>query len=420
MKKGSTTRRNKNKVDLKLIKDVARSHGINKKYLTIHGDHVAKVSLDLLRLLKKRKKGKYILLSSITPSPFGEGKTTTGVGLAMAFKKLKKKAFLCITQPSLNGIFASKLKVSGRGSAQIFPKEEINLHFTGDNHAVMTAHNLCAAYLDNSIYNNNPLDIKSDTIIWNRVIEASDRSLRNVNTGLGGKADGISRKTGFESVASSELIGILTLASSVKDLRERIGKIIVAFTAKGKPITTEDIKVAGAMTVLLKDAIKPNLVQTSGNTPCFVHAGASNEMSLGTSSVAADTMALGLGDYAISETEFGAESGAEKFFDIKCRTSGLKPDVAVLVCSVRAFKMHSGDIDITETKLPRELARENISAVERGLSNLEKQIENLRIFGIPVVVCINRFNEDSDKEIHAVERRAVGFGADSVCVSRAA
>ena len=419
MKKKPQVGRKPQKLHIKPIHEVARSVGIKKKYLENYGENISKISLEILKSIKRKKIGKYVLVTSTTPSPLGEGKTVTSIGLSMAFKKLNKKSILCMTQPSLSSIFNSKKVATGGGHAKIVPTESINLHFTGDIHAVMTAHNLCAAYLENSIYNGNPLDINPANVAWRRVSGINDRSLRNINTGLGGKADGISRKTGFDYVGSSELIGILTLSSDINDMRSRIGRIIVGFTTKGKPITCEDIKAAGAMTVLLKDAIKPNLVQTSENTPCLVHSGASEITALGLSSVIADKIALGLSEYAISEAEYGADLGVEKCIDIKCRTSGIKPDAVVLVCSVRALKMHSGDIDITTDKVPREALRENVSAVERGLPNLEQQIEIIKTFGIPVVVCINRFNEDTDKEIHAIERRVEAYGAHSVCVSRA-
>lgn len=415
MKKRSRNIKATDKVHLKPIAEIAQSAGIRKKFLESFGPYKAKISLDILKALKK--KGKYILVTSITPTPFGEGKTLTAIGLSMAFKRLKKKAISCTMQPSLGDIFGIKGTATGSGLSRVFPAEEANIHLTGDTSAVEAAHNLCAAYMDNSIFKDNPLDIDAGTITWKRVTSVNDRSLRNVNVGLGSKTDGIPRKTGFDMTASSELMAILALATDLEDLRERIAKIVIAFTKKGRPVTCKDIKVAGAMAALLKNAIKPNLLQTTEHTASLMHTGSSGRGSLGTGSIVADKIALGLCDYAIVETEFGADIGAEKFFDIKCRISGLKPDAAVIVCSTRALKMHSGDFEITQTKLPRELSRENISAIERGLSNMEKQIENLRTFAIPVVVCINRFNEDTDKEIHAVKRRAVDMGASGVAVS---
>ncbi len=419
MKKGQRGRKKSQKPNLKPIEEIARSAGIRKKYLELYGPYKAKVSLDILKAIGRGKKGKYVLLTSVTPTPFGEGKTLTAIALSMAFKRLKKKAISCIMQPFLGGIFGIKGPGTGAGLSRVFPSDEANLHLTGDMHAVMSAHNLCAAYLDNSIFRGNPLGIDPASIVWTRVIDTNDRSLRTINTGLGSKSDGISRKTGFEIVPASELMEILTLAESVKDLRERIGRIIVAFTAKGKPITCDNIKVAGAMTVLLKDALKPNLLQTTEHTPCFMHLGSLANTSLGSSSLIADKIALGLSDYVITETGFGTDMGAEKFFDIKCRVSGFKPDACVIVCSTRSFKAHSIDFDVNTGKLPRELLRENVSAVEKGLSNLEKHIENLRTFEVPVVVCINRFQGDTEKEINVISRRAQGLGVFAVAVSDA-
>lgn len=416
-RKQPTVKKRTRKMQLKPIAEIARSAGIKRKFLELYGPYKAKVSLDILPALKKKKIGKYILVTSITPTPFGEGKTLTAIGLSMAFKRLKKKAIACITQPCLGGIFGIKGTGTGGGLSQVFPREDANLHLTGDSHAVEAAHNLCAAYLENSIFKGNPLDIDPESITWRRVIDSNDRVLRNINTGLGSKTDGIPRKTGFDTTATSELMAILSLAENLKDLRERVGKIIFAFTKKGKPVTCEDIKAAGAMVALLKDAIKPNLLQTTEHTPCFMHTGSVGDTSLGASSIIADKIALRLCDYVIVETGFGADLGAEKFFDIKCRVSALKPDAAVIVCSARALKMHSGDFEVTATRLPREIARENVSAVERGLSNLEKQIGNLRTFGVPVIVSVNRFAEDTDKEIQAIKKRALDLGADSVAVS---
>ncbi|NQU95446.1 MAG: formate--tetrahydrofolate ligase [Candidatus Omnitrophica bacterium] len=410
----------KEKVNLKPITDVARFLGIKKQYLENYGPYKAKISLDLLRSLRRKKQGKYILVSSITPTPLGEGKTVTAIGLSMAFNKLKKKAVVCLMQPALGGIFGIKGTASGGGAAQVLPSEDVNLHLTGDTHAVESAHNLCAAYLENSTFKGNPMDIDTASIIWRRALDTNDRSLRNVNIGLGSKTDGTTRKVGFEIVDSSEIMAILALSDNIKDMRERLGKVILGFNKKGKPVKTEDIKVAGAMAALLKDAIKPNLLQTREGTPCFMHTGAPGDTSLGVTSVVADKIALGLCEYVITESAFGADLGAEKFFDIKCRAGGLTPDVAVLVCSVRGLKMHSGDVDVVLGRpLPKDIFHESVSAVERGLSNLEKQVENLTTFGIPVVVCINRMKDDTDKEITAITRRVATFGAAGVAVSDA-
>ena len=403
---------------LKPIISVARSIGINKKYVELRGVYKAKISTDIMKSLTKRKKGKYILVTSITPTHFGEGKTVTAIGLSMAFNKLKKRSIACIPQPSLGGIFGLKGVGTGSGRAQALPAEDANLYFTGDNYAVEAANNLCAAYLDNTIYKVNPLDIDQDSITWRRVTEINDRFLRNINVGLGSKADGAPRKTGFNITASSELMAILSLCENPGDLKARIGKIILGFTKKkGKPVTCDDIKATGAMAALLKDAIKPNLIQTSEGTACFMHAGSFANLSIGGSSVLADKIALSLSDYVITESGFGADMGAEKFLDIKCRASGLAPDVAVIACTIRGLKMHSGDFEINPSKpLPKDLSRESVSSVERGFSNLEKQISNLKNFGIPVIVCINRFGSNTEKEIAAVKKRAHGLGADMVTV----
>lgn len=420
MKGKVPVRKKSPKMQMRPIEDVARSIGIRKKYLELYGLYKAKISLDILASIKKKKRGKYILITSITPTHLGEGKTVTCVGLSMALNRMKKKAASCISQPSIEDVFGIRGPGTGAGLSQIFPGEEANLHLTGDSSAVLTAQNLCAAYLDNSIFYANHLNIDTNSIRLKRIINANDRSLRVVNIGMGSKTDGVSRKTAFESTPASEVMAILALAGGMKDLRKRLGRIIVGFTKKGKPVTCDDLKVAGSMSVLLRDAIKPNILQTSEGTPCFVHTGSAGNSALGASSILSDTIALGLCDYTVTETAFGADLGAEKFFNIKCRASGMVPDVSVLVCSMRALKMHSGDYEIAEDKpLPKEFYRENVSAVERGLSNLEKQIENLQVFGVPIVVCINRFKEDTDKEINAVKRRALNSGAHSIAVSSA-
>ena len=402
---------------LPIIK-IARKLGIREKYLELYGDFKAKVSLNILKSIKSRNSGKYIFVTAITPTPFGEGKTVITIGLSMALNRINKKACACIRQPSLGPVFGIKGGAAGGGYAQVVPMEDVNLHLTGDFHAASVAHNLCAAYMDNSIFKGNPLDIDTNNINWKRVVDVNDRFLRHINIGMGSKNDGIPRKTGFDITAASELIAILALAQDLQDLRQRIGRIVVAYSKKMKPITAEDIKVAGAMTVLLKDAIKPNLLQTLEKTPCFIHSGPFANIAHGNSSIIADKIALKLSDYVVTEGGFGADIGGEKFFDIKCRISGLKPDVAVLVCSVRALKAHSGDYDITSGKpLNNIILRENVSAVERGCSNMDKQIENIKVFGVPLVVCINKFIHDTEKEIAAVKRRALAAGADAVCLS---
>ncbi|NQT21852.1 MAG: formate--tetrahydrofolate ligase [Candidatus Omnitrophica bacterium] len=402
------------------IKDIARKFGIKSKHIELYGNYKAKVSLDALKGRKSHTKNKYIFVTAITPTPYGEGKTVTTIGLSMAFNKLNKKSIACIRQSSLGPIFGAKGSASGGGYAQVLPMEDVNLHLTGDSHAVTAANNLCAAFLDNMIFRGNPLDVDIANLNWDRVEGVSDRFLRNVTVGMGTKKDGIPTKTSFGITESSELMAILSLSENLGDLRARIGRIVVGYTKKNRPVTTENIKVAGAMAALLKDAIKPNLLQTLEKTPCFIHTGPFGNIAHGNSSIIADKIALGRADYVVTEGGFGADVGAEKFFNIKCRTSGLKPDVCVLVCSIRALKAQSGDYDVTASKpIDSYISRENVSAVERGCSNLDKQIENIKCFGVPVVVCINRFNTDTEKEINAVKRCAISSGADRVAVSEA-
>jgi formate--tetrahydrofolate ligase len=406
-------------VKLKHIEDVARKAGIKSKYLTKYGSYIAKVSLDLLKgPLKSRKSGKLILVTSVTPTHLGEGKTVNTIGLGMALNRIGKKAISCIRQPSLGPTFGLKGGAAGGGYSQVLPAEEINLHFTGDMHAVASAQNLCAAFLDNSLFWGNKLNFGKEGTIWQRVLDLSDRALRNIAIGGGGKLHGINRRTSMSITPAGECMAILSLAEDIKDLRARLGRVVVGFSDKGKPITAEDLDAAGAMTVLLKEALNPNLVQTIENTPCFVHTSAFANTSHGSSSVVADKMAMKLAEYTVTESGFGADLGAEKFFDIKCRQSGLRPDVAVINCSVRALKIHSGDYTVKNVVgLPAELAKENLSAVDRGCSNLEKQVENLKMFGVPVVICINRFDGDTKKEVDVVMRRAEALGVQGMAVS---
>ncbi|MGB3057977.1 MAG: formate--tetrahydrofolate ligase, partial [Candidatus Omnitrophota bacterium] len=404
---------------LKKIEEIARKAGIPSKYLTTYGKYIAKISLDLLKgPAKKGKEGKLVLVTSITPTHLGEGKTVNTIGLSMALNRLGKKAISCIRQPSLGPSFGLKGGAAGGGHSQVLPAGDINLHFTGDTHAVTTAQNLCAAFLDNSLFWGNKLGFDKNGVTWERVFDLNDRALRNIAIGGGGKLHGVSRRTGVSITPAGECMSILSLAEDLKDLRSRLGKIVVGFSPKGEPITAEDLKAAGPMAVLLKNALEPNLVQTIEHTPCFIHTSAFANVSHGSSSVIADKMALGLADYVVTESGFGADLGAEKFFDIKCRQSGLRPNVAVINCSVRALKVHSGDYGIKGVPvLPAALARENLSAVDRGCSNLEKQVENLNMFGVPVVVCINRFDEDTRKEIDVVIRRAEALGVQGIAVS---
>jgi formate--tetrahydrofolate ligase len=400
------------------VEKIAKKLKIDKKYLIPYGNYIAKIDLGILDKIKDKPQGKYVLVTAITPTPLGEGKTVTTIGLSMGLNRLGKLTSTCIRQPSLGPVFGIKGGAAGGGYVQVLPMEDFNLHFTGDVHAIGLAHNLCAAFLDNSVLKGNKLNINPEKIYWRRVVDVSDRALRNIKIGLGGIENGVPRDSGFDITVASEIMAILALSDSLKDLRLRIGEIILADTFEGKTVTCEDLKVAGSMAALLKDAIKPNLIQTIENTPCFVHAGPFANIAHGNSSILADRIALSLSDYVVTEAGFGADCGAEKFFDIKCRASGFIPDVAVIVCSIRALKAHSGRFKIVAgMPLDTCLTKEDIRAIEEGICNLEKQIENVKIFGIPVVVAINRFSCDTDKEIDFVKHKAKEFGAYDCCVS---
>jgi len=406
------------KAKLKPIKTIAKKLGLKEKELYLYGDHIAKVSLSVLKRLKKRPSGKYIDVTAITPTPLGEGKTVTTIGLAMALNRIGEKTSVCIRQPSLGPVFGIKGGAAGGGYSQVVPMEDFNLHLTGDVHAVGLANNLCAAFLDNSILKKNFLNIDPSSITWRRVVDVSDRFLRNIKIGLGGPQDGFERDSGFDITVASEVMAILALTSGLRDLRKRLGRIVLAMTKDGKPVTADDIKVAGAMTVLLKTAIQPNLLQTIENTPCFVHAGPFANIAHGNSSILADEMALKLSDYVVTESGFGADCGAEKFFNIKCRESGLVPDCVVMVATVRALKMHSGRFTVVAGRpLDKALLREDLGALKEGCANLEKQIENMKLFGVPVVVAINKFTTDTEKEISLVERIAKAAGAEDAILS---
>ncbi len=397
------------------INDIAKRIGIPAKYLELFGNFKAKVSLDILKGSKIR--GKYIVVTGITPTHLGEGKTVTTIGLAMALAKTGKKAVACIRQPSLGPLFGIKGGGLGGGRAEIIPQEEIGLHLTGDIHAVEAAHNLASAFLDNHIFRGNKLDIDVEKIFWKRVADVNDRSLRYVRVGMGGGAHGLERGTGFDITAASEVMAILALSESLQDLRKRLGRIVVALDKKGKAVTCEDLKVAGAMAVILKDALKPNIAQTTEGTPCFIHTGPFANITHGNSSIIADRMALGLADFVVTEAGFGADCGLEKFADIKCRTSKLVPSVVVLVASVRALKAHSGRYKMVAGRpLDKELAKENLDALDEGCVNLDKQIENARTFDLPVIVAINHFPKDTAREIAMVRARAFKMGAFD-CVS---
>ncbi len=403
---------------LKPIKEIAESVGLVEDDLEYYGKYKAKVKLDVMEKFKDRPQAKYIDVTAITPTPLGEGKSVTLVGLSQAIARIGKRVFTTIRQPSMGPTFGIKGGAAGGGYSQVVPMEDFNLHLTGDIHAVGVAHNLLAAYLDNSLQKGNPLNIDPFTISWNRVVDVSDRALRKIIIGLGGKDDGVPRESGFDITVASEIMAILALTTGLKDIRERLGRIVIGLNKSKKPVTAEDLRCAGAMAVLMKDAIKPTLMQTLENTPVFVHAGPFANIAHGNSSVIADHIAVKLADYVVTESGFGADIGAEKFMDIKCRVSGLKPDVVVMAATVRALKMHSGKYTIIPGKpLAEGLVRENIQDIEEGGCNLKKQIENMRLFGIPVVVAINRFTTDTDREIKTIHKIALDAGADAAVES---
>ncbi len=401
---------------LKPVTKIAAEIGLHENEIELYGNYKAKVSLEVLKRLKNRPSGKYIDVTAITPTPLGEGKTTTTVGLGQALSKIGKKAIICIRQPSLGPVFGIKGGAAGGGYSQIVPMEDFNLHLTGDIHAIGLAHNLLAAFIDNHIFHGNKLNIDPQAITFRRVVDVSDRALRSIIIGL--NKEGIPRETGYDITVASEVMAILALTTGMKDLRKRLGKIVVATTRDGKPVTAEDLKAAGAMTVLLKDAIKPNLMQTLENTPAFVHCGPFANIAHGNSSILADQIALKLTDYVVTESGFGADLGAEKFMNIKCRVSGLIPDAVVIVATIRALKMHSGKFKVIAGKpLDSGLTQEDLEAVRKGSENLEKQIENMRYFGVPVVVALNRFATDTDSEIELVKKISLKAGAFAACTS---
>ena len=405
-------------INLTPISEIAAAIGIQDDELHPYGNYKAKISLSLLDRLKDKPNGKYVYITAVTPTPLGEGKTLTTIGLSLGLNKIGKKAIACIREPSLGPVFGIKGGAAGGGYSQVLPMEDVNLHLTGDVSAIGTAHNLCAAFLDNHILKENKLSIDPHSITWPRVVDVNDRFLREVIIGLGGKENGFLRESSFEIIEASEVMAIMALTNSLKDLRSRLGKILLGTTYDGKPITPDDIKVAGAMTVLLKNALMPNIVQTTEKTACFIHTGPFGNIAHGNSSILADSMALKLADYVVTESGFGADLGSEKFLDIKCRNSGLKPDCAVLVCSMRALKMHSGKFKVVAGKtLDSGLFEENLNAIQEGSCNLKKQIENILVFGVPVVVAINRFSTDTDAEIELVKKLALEYGAKEAVVS---
>ena len=377
--------------------------GLTEDDLEFYGKFKAKISRDVWQRVEKNPDGKLILVTAITPTPAGEGKTTTSIGLADAFSKLGRKVCVALREPSLGPCFGIKGGAAGGGYAQVVPMEDINLHFTGDFHAITTAHNLLAAVVDNHLQQGNELKIDSRRVVWKRVLDLNDRALRNVIVGLGGKTNGVPRETGFDITVASEMMAILCLANDFADLKSRLGKIIVAYTTGGEIITADDLKVTGSLALLLKDAIKPNLVQTLEGTPALIHGGPFANIAHGCNSVTATKYALKLADIVVTEAGFGADLGAEKFLDIKCRLSGLRPDAVVIVATIRALKMHGG-VD------KKNLSEPNVAAVERGLANLEKHIENVQNFGLPAIVALNDFPTDTDEEISAVEKICASKG----------
>lgn len=385
------------------ITAAAQKLGLTEDDLEFYGKFKAKISPEVWSRVKDNPDGKLILVTAITPTPAGEGKTTTSIGLADAFAKLGRKICVALREPSLGPCFGIKGGAAGGGYAQVVPMEDINLHFTGDFHAITTAHNLLAAVLDNHLQQGNELNIDVRRVVWKRVLDLNDRALRNVIVGLGGKVNGVPRESGFDITVASEMMAILCLAKDFADLKERLGKIIVAYTVDGEVVTANDLNVTGSLALLMKDAIKPNLVQTLEGTPALIHGGPFANIAHGCNSVIATRHALKLADIVVTEAGFGADLGAEKFLDIKCRMSGLRPDAVVIVATIRALKMHGG-VD------KKNLSEPNVEAVERGLANLEKHIENVQGFGLPAVVALNDFPTDTAEEISAVEKLCAAKG----------
>ena len=390
------------------ILEIAKEAGIDEKYVELYGNTKAKLDLSLLADSKDKPDGKLILVTAITPTPAGEGKTTTTIGLADGMHRIGKKVAVALREPSLGPVFGVKGGAAGGGWAQVIPMEDINLHFTGDFHAIGAANNLLAAMLDNHIYQGNSLNIDPRRITWKRCVDMNDRQLRFVTDGLGGRVNGVPREDGYDITVASEIMAVLCLASSITDLKERLGRIIVAYTYDEKPVTAKDLKAEGAMTALLKDALKPNLVQTLEGTPAFVHGGPFANIAHGCNSVIATRTALKMGDYAITEAGFGADLGAEKFLDIKCRMAGLVPSAVVVVATVRALKMHGG-------LAKSELATENLDALERGIPNLLRHVSNIKnAYKIPSVVAVNRFPTDTDAEIEFIIEKCRELGVNVV------
>ena len=387
------------------IRRIAEKLNISEDELELYGKYKAKISLETWQRIKDRPNGKLVLVTAINPTPAGEGKTTTSVGLADAFHKQGKKVAVALREPSLGPCFGLKGGAAGGGYAQVVPMEDINLHFTGDFHAITTAHNLLAAVIDNHIQQGNALDIDVRRVVWKRVLDLNDRALRHVVIGMGGKAHGVPRETGFDITVASEMMAILCLASDLEDMKKRLGEIVVAYTRDGRAVRAKELNVTGALTLLFKDAIKPNLVQTLEGTPAFIHGGPFANIAHGCNSVMATKFALKFADVVVTEAGFGADLGAEKFLDIKCRFAGIHPDAVVIVATVRALKMHGG-MD------KKDLGKVDMSALERGMQNLEKHIENIQKFGLPAVVAINAFPTDTKEELDFVETACNKRGAE--------
>ena len=393
--------------EMKPITEIAKSAFVDEKYIEQYGKYKAKIDPALINETE-RENGKLILVTAITPTPAGEGKTTTTIGLADGLKRLGKNVTVALREPSLGPVFGVKGGAAGGGYAQVVPMEDINLHFTGDFHAIGAANNLLAAMLDNHIQQGNSLNIDVRKITWKRCVDMNDRQLRNIVDGMGGKANGVPREDGFDITVASEIMAVFCLSSSISDLKERLSKIIVAYTYDDKPVTAGDLKAVGAMTALLKDAIKPNLVQTLEGTPAFVHGGPFANIAHGCNSVMATKLALKMGDYTVTEAGFGADLGAEKFIDIKCRMAGLVPDAVVIVATVRALKMHGG-------LAKNQLADENIEALEKGIPNLLRHVSNIKnVYKLPCVVAVNRFPTDTDKEIDFIISKCKQLGVNTV------
>jgi formate--tetrahydrofolate ligase len=403
-----------NQASLLPLSEIASNAGIPLEYLEFYGKGAAKIQLEAIPAMAERPFAKYVVVSAITPTPLGEGKTTTTVGLGQAFQHIGRSATIAIRQPSMGPTFGIKGGAAGGGYSQVVPMELFNMHLTGDMHAVTAAHNMCAAVLDAHLYHGNDLKLDIHNITWRRVVDINDRALRNVTIGLGGSLDGIPRESGFDITAASEVMAALALATSLQDLRTRMGRVVVGYTKDGSPVTAEDLGVAGSMTVILREAIKPNLMQTLEGTPALVHTGPFGNIATGNSSIVADQIGIRTGDFLLTEAGFGADMGAERFFNIKCRYSGLAPDAAVLVATVRGLKAHSGNHRIVAGRpLPEALLMENPDEVHAGGDNLRKQLENMRLHGVTPVVAINTFPGDHEKDLEAVAEIATEYGARS-------